>query len=279
MTDTLGVLIFGAHPDDPDVSAGGVAALYSRAGHRVKMVSLTNGDAGHYREGGAPLAWRRLGEARAAGKRLGAEYLVLDNHDGELLPTLEVRREVIRIIREFRPDLILTPRPYDYHPDHRATSQLVQDAIFLVTVPNVVSDAPHLREMPVVAYVADRFQKPYPFSPDVVVDIGAVAETKVEAMSCHVSQAYEWLPYNRRQEGQVPEDLDARRQWLRAHMERRLRWPAEAYRDKLLELYGERGVLVQYAEAFEACEYGSPLTAANLERLFPFFGKRQRQAR
>lgn len=270
--DKLRIMIFGAHPDDPDISAGGVAALYAQAGHAVRMVSLTNGDAGHHLEGGAPLAWRRRAEAGAAARRLGAEYLVLDNHDGELMPDLNVRRQVIRLIRQFQPDLVMAPRPYDYHPDHRATSQLVQDALYLVTVPNAVSDTPHLRRMPVAVYVADRFQKPHPFRPQVVVDIGPVVEAKADAMTCHVSQVYEWLPYNRRQEDQVPEGDGARREWLRAWLEPRLRWAAQEYRAELLALYGEeRGALVQYAEAFEGCEYGAPLTEENLRQLFPFF--------
>jgi len=173
-TTNLRVLIFGAHPDDPDFSAGGVAALYSRQGHTVKMVSLTNGDAGHHEIGGAPLAWRRRQEAAEAGAKLGAEYITLDIHDGMLLPTLENRGQVIAIIREFRPDLIMVHRPNDYHPDHRYASQLIQDASYMVTVPNVVSHIPHLSDMPVIVYTWDTFQKPYPFVPNVVVAIDEV---------------------------------------------------------------------------------------------------------
>ena len=271
-SEGLRIQIFGAHPDDPDVRAGGVAALYAQQGHRVQMVSLTNGDAGHHQIGGAPLAWRRRQEALAAGARLGAEYIVLDNHDGQLVPSIENREQVIRLIRAFRPDLVMTPRLYDYHPDHRATAQLVQDAIFLATVPNIVSDTPHLRHMPVVVYVEDGFQKPYPFAPDVVVGIDEVIGAKFEALGCHVSQVYEWLPYNRGEEHTVPEEPQARRAWLQAHLEPRFRRPAELHRAKLLALYGEeRGRAIRYAEAFEACEYGAPLTESNLRRLFPFF--------
>src|SRR5579884_6894 len=168
----LRILVFGAHPDDPDASAGGVAALYGRQGHQVKFVSLTNGDAGHHEIGGVGLARRRYAETQAVANVLGlAEYQVLDNHDGELEPTLANRRQVIRIIREFEPDLILSPRPNDYHPDHRYTSILVQDAAYMVTVPNIVALTDHLRKNPVIAYVSDTFRKPYPFSPDVVVDV------------------------------------------------------------------------------------------------------------
>lgn len=277
-TDTIRVLIFGAHPDDPDFSTGGIAALYSQLGHTVKIVSLTNGDAGHHEMGGAPLAWRRRKEAAAAGACLGAEYITLDIHDGMLLPTLENRDQVIALIREFEPDLITIHRPNDYHPDHRYASQLVQDASYMVTVPNVVSHVPHLLTMPVIVYTWDHFQKPQPFQADVVVAIDEVIEKKFDALHCHTSQVYEWLPYNGGYLDQVPNDLEARRPWLRQYGDRRYRqidrfYPdKQAYLDKLVELYGEEaGSRVQYAEAFEACEYGTPLTAANLHRLFPFF--------
>jgi LmbE family N-acetylglucosaminyl deacetylase len=244
MTDILSVLVFGAHPDDPDFKAGGVAALYSQFGHRVKMVSLTNGDAGHHEMGGAPLAWRRRQEAAASGACLGCEYVTLDNHDGALLPTLEVRHQVID----------------------------VQDALYMVTVPNVVSRVPHLRSNPVAVYLWDRFQKPYPFTPDIVVSIDDVVERKVDALHCHTSQVYEWLPYNRGALDQVPADPARRRPWLREVLEPRLCRLANLYRDRLIALYGEqRGRQIRYAEAFEVCEYGAPLTDTNRERLFPFF--------
>lgn len=270
--DKLGILIFGAHPDDPDSKAAGVAALYARQGHRVKMISMTNGDAGHYEQGGAPLAWRRRQEAAAAGKALGCEYITLDHHDGELLPTLAVRREVIALIREFKPDLVMTHRPNDYHPDHRYTSQVIQDALYMVTVPNVVSHVPHLSYNPVAVYLWDHFQKPYPFTPEVVVGIDAVIEQKIDALHAHTSQMYEWLAYNRGSLEAVPVGEAERRAWLKETRGDHMRRPAELYRDKLIELYGaEKGRQFEYAEAFEVCEYGAPLTEQNLKRLFPFF--------
>src|SRR5213596_2903122 len=113
----LRLLIIGAHPDDADYAAGGTAALYRAAGHTVRMVSLTNGDAGHHEMPGAKLAERRRGEAAAAGAVIGSVYELFDIHDGELEPTLPNRWKVIRLIRTFEPDLILTHRPNDYHPD------------------------------------------------------------------------------------------------------------------------------------------------------------------
>ncbi len=269
----LRILAIGAHPDDCDFAMGGTAALYARQGHQVQFVSLANGDAGHHEIGGAELARRRRAETLAAAATIGIRYAVLDLHDGELEPTLANRRLVIALIREFRPDLVLTHRPNDYHPDHRYTSVLVQDAAYMVTVPGVVALTPHLRTNPVMAYFSDRFRKPSPFTADVVVAIDEVAEQKVDLLHCHESQVYEWLPYNGQYLHEVPADAAARRAWLRRHLEGRLREDADQYRARLAELYGpQRGAAVQYAEAFEGCEYGSPLTGENIPRLFPFFG-------
>ena len=268
----INVLVFGAHPDDCDFKAGGVAALYAQQGHRVKFVSVTNGDAGHHEMGGGPLALRRYAEAQAAAEVAGIEYELLDNHDGELMPTLENRYKIIRTIREFRADLIMTHRPNDYHPDHRYTSTLVQDAAYMVTVPNICALTPRLEKNPVIVYLSDGFMKPYPFTPDVVVGIDAVVEQKIDMLHCHVSQFYEWLPYNGGTLDTVPAEASARRAWLAERQLNRFRGTAEKYRDLLIALYGEKaGSQVEYAEAFEGGEYGSPLTAENIPILFPFF--------
>ena len=175
----LRVIVFGAHPDDCDMDAGGTAALWAAKGHQVKCVSVTNGDAGHQSEGGGALARRRRAEAQEAGRRLGiAEYEVLDNHDGELEPTLAVRQEVIRRIRRWNADVVIAPRPNDYHPDHRYTGVLVQDTAYMVMVPNVCPDTPPLRKNPVFLYSQDHFQRPNPFRPDVAVAIDSVIERR-----------------------------------------------------------------------------------------------------
>jgi LmbE family N-acetylglucosaminyl deacetylase len=265
---SLRLLIIGAHPDDADYAAGGLAALYRAAGHTVNMVSLTNGDAGHQSLRGAELARRRRAEAQAAGAVIGATYEIFDNHDGQLLPTLENRWQVIRLIRSFQPDLIVTHRPNDYHPDHRYTSQLVQDAAYMVTVPAVVPDTPHLPRDPVITYMFDHFEKPYPFQPAVVVDVGAVLDQITAMLHCHQSQFYEWLPFNSQVMGQVPEDEESRREWLAAKIAQRRHVQAHKFRDLLIETYGpERGKRIEWIEAFEACEYGWPL-AIEQKRLF-----------
>lgn len=266
----LRLLVIGAHPDDCDLTAGGTAALYRQHGYDVQFVSVTNGESGHHEKSGDELAAIRRAEAQASGAVCGIDYIVLGNRDGYLQPTLEARFEIIGLIRRYKPDLILTHRPNDYHPDHRYTSQLVCDAAYMVTVPPIVPDVPALRTNPVIAYLPDRFEKPYPHSPTVVVDIEPVINTVVAMLDCHVSQFYEWLAYNQQKEQDVPEDADSRREWLRQEYLDRIAPLADRHRDLVISTYGERGRDIRYIEAFEGCEYGSPLDAAAVARLFPF---------
>ena len=191
----LRIIAFGAHPDDCDQKAGGTAAKWAAQGHQVKFVSVTNGDAGHQTEGGGALARRRRAEAQEAARRFGiAEYETLDNHDGQLVPSVDVREQVIRKIRQWKADIVLAPRPNDYHPDHRYTGVLIQDAAYMVVVPNIAPDTPPLRKNPVFLYFQDGFQRPNPFRPDVAVAIDDVLDRKIRALDAHTSQMYEWLP-------------------------------------------------------------------------------------
>ena len=267
----LRILVLGAHPDDADYKAGGTAARWRQLGHEVKFVSVTNGGAGHQTLRGEALVARRRAEAQAAAAVIGATYDVLDHPDGALMPTLEARHQLIRLIRAFEPDLILTHRPNDYHPDHRYTSVLVQDAAYLLTVPAICPDAPHLERDPVVLYLSDDFKKPTPFRADVVVDIGPQLNALIDMLHCHASQFYEWLPYNAGRADQVPDGDALRREWLKDGMQRRLRPLADRCRDRVVQTYGvEEGHKIEYIEAFEVSEYGSPLNDAARARLFPF---------
>lgn len=266
----LHILIIGAHPDDAE-DACGTAALYIAAGHKVKLVSVTNGDAGHQTLGGGELMRRRAEEARKSGEILGVEYQLLDNHDGELMPTLENRRKIIRLIREFHSDIVISPRLNDYHPDHRNTAQLVLDAAYMVTVPNICPETPILKKNPVFLFTSDNFSKPTPFEPDVVVGIDETIEKKIDMYDCHVSQVYEWLPWNGGIIDQVPKGKAERREWMARYRREEAEQIANKYREKLILLYGaEKGSGIKYAEAFEDSEYGTRLNKENSARLFPF---------
>jgi N-acetylglucosamine malate deacetylase 1 len=266
----LRILVIGAHPDDCEIKAGGVTALYRAAGHHVKFVSVTNGEAGHQFRQPPELTALRRAEAAAVAKLMGIEYEVLNNRDGRLQPTLEARFEMIALIRRYRPDLILTHRPNDYHPDHRATSTLVCDAAYMVIVPHIVSEVPALRVNPVIAYLSDHFQRPVPFAPTVVVDVEAVLEQIIDQMACHGSQFFEWLPWTMCQENGFPTEAAAQRDYLKRFYIQFNGPLADRYRDQIIRTYGkDRGQTIRYVEAFEPCEYGSPLTDENKKQLFP----------
>jgi N-acetylglucosamine malate deacetylase 1 len=271
----LRIICFGAHPDDCEIQAGGVAALWSAKGHHVKFVSVTNGDIGHWRDAGGPLAKRRTSEVERAAKILGNATEVLDIHDGELLPTLDNRRTITRLIREWKADIVMSHRPNDYHPDHRYTGVLVQDSAYMVTVPFFCPDTPILKRNPVFLFYPDGFQKPNPFRPDIVVAIDGVMEKKLAALDTLVSQFYEGgangsadlIPRD-------PKKQEERRRQVRAGHAGRSRDVAQRFRGLLGEWYGkEKAAKVEYAEAFEVCEYGRRPTRKQLARLFPFFEK------
>ena len=274
----LRIIVFGAHPDDCEIKAGGVAAMWAKQGHHVKFVSTTNGDIGNAEMAGGQLAKRRTAEVKAIAKKLGIETEVLDIHDGEIMPTLENRKIFVRLIREWKADIVMGHRPNDYHPDHRYTGVLMQDAAFMATVKFFCPDVPQLSKNPVFFYVSDGFQKPNPFEPDIVVSIDDVIDQKTDALWLLESQIESaWATGNFEKIIPVPKqgaEREARRKALRDRFARRAESVANKYRAKLIELYGEeKGKKIRYAEAFELCEYGGQASPDELKQLFPFFGR------
>ncbi len=272
----LRIIVFGAHPDDAEYKTAGTAVKWARLGHHVKLVSVTNGDIGHWKEAGGPLAQRRAAEVAACAKKLGVTSQVLDIHDGELLPSLENRKLITRVIREWKADIVIAHRPWDYHPDHRYVGVLIQDAAFMVTVPFIVPDLPPLKKNPVFLYSSDGFQKPYPFTPDIAVSVDDSFDQKLDGLHELTSQAYEGGASGSAEhvEKEVPpaSNETARRAWLKRHWGARQSSEAEKYRDLLVKLYGpEAGKAVKYAETFEVCEYGRHPSAAEIKQLFPFY--------
>lgn len=268
----LRIIAFGAHPDDCELKVGGTAAMWAARGHHVKLVSVTNGDIGHWNMAGGPLAQRRLAEVARADQLLGVQHEVLDIHDGELEPTLENRRTIVRLIREWKADIVLAHRPNDYHPDHRYTGVLVQDAAFMVTVPYFCPDVPFLTKNPVFFYYSDNFQRPNPIRADVVVATDEVFDKKLAALDLLESQFLEGgAGGNAGLIPPGPDGRDTRRKQVREAFTARDRAVATRFRDKLVEFYGpDRGNKASSAEAFEVCEYGSQPTPEDLKRLFPF---------
>lgn len=269
----LRIICFGAHPDDCEIQASGTGAKWAAKGHHVLFVSVSNGDIGHWREAGGPLAVRRRKEVDEAHKLLGIQGVVLDIHDGEVMPTIENRRMLTRLIREWKADIVMGPRPNDYHPDHRYTGVLVQDAAYMVTVPFFCPDVPAMTKNPAFFYYPDNFRKPNPFEPDILVSVDEVMEKKLDALGVMVSQFYEGgangspalVPSE-------PEQQKKRHQQVRDSFTRRQQSLTERFRGKLADWYPtDKAGTVKYVEAFEICEYGSQPDKKELRRLFPFF--------
>jgi N-acetylglucosamine malate deacetylase 1 len=246
------LLVIGAHPDDAEFQAGGLMVLAARAGAQVGILCVTDGSAGHATLSREALAARRADEAQAAAQLVGAELILLGEPDGELMPTLEVRLRLIAAIRRFRPDVIVTHRSSDFHPDHRATAVLAQDACFLARVPNVVPDVPVLGHEPVLLNAHDFARRPVPFDPDWVLPIDDVVDDVVELLACHASQVFDWLPqtFGLTVEGDPV-------QWLR-------------------DFYGTRPAAIarrhassgtRFAEAFEISGHGRRLPAERVHAL------------
>lgn len=276
--NTRYILCIGAHPDDNELSVGGTAALCRARGDEVRFVSVTSGDKGHYAEEyrSVPerLALRRAAEAQHAAGVIGASYVSLGIPDGEVYVDRGSTEAMLHCIRSFGPagrgpDLVLLNRPGDYHRDHRYTAQLVLDATYMLTVPLMCPQIRHLERMPVFAYWYDDFQEPAPFRADVVVPIDRVLDRKVEMVAAHVSQVFEWLPYNAGQADQVPgrTDYAARR----ALVEHSIRSRGAHRRARTADACARwpETLSAQYVEAFQVCPYGRIPSDAEMHALFP----------
>jgi len=180
---------------------------------------------------------------------------------------------VARLIREWQADIVLCHRPYDYHPDHRYTGMLVQDAAVVVVAPFFVPDTPPTKKNPVFLFTADGFERPYPFEPTIVIGIDEVANQKWDCISAMPSQFGDEHSWQASTGSDVPSGEVERKAYLLDRVKQRNQAAADQYRDRLVVLYGqEKGSQIQYAEAFELCQYGSQPDVETLKKLFPAFG-------
>lgn len=256
------ILSIGAHPDDADTSAGGLLQKLYHKGWEVKMLSLTDGSAGTYdvNKGGKRLAEIRKNEAQKSGALVGGCYDVWDLTDGKLENSITNRERLISYIRKFAPDIIVTNRPNDYHPDHRATALLVADASYLLTIPYICSDEQNMKHVPVILYWSDNFERPYAFKEDIIVPINGYVEKWADMACCHESQYFDFMYW--------PDRMECR-EWSRKRqveeLKKRYKNIAEKRRksaeNQLIERYGEeKAILVQAVEFYEICEFGGALT-------------------
>ena len=270
------VLMIGAHQDDNEFRCGGLAHKLVKKGHEVKFLSMCNGCGGHHIMSPQETTAKRAKESEKVAELIGVTYDVwTDMDDCTLVADLETRRRLIRYIREFSPDLVVAHRPNDYHADHRASGQLVMDASYMLVVPHECPDSPAMREMPIIMYNEDNFRDP-DFRGDIVVDIDDEVETKLKIADINDSQVYEWLPYTELET--VPETPEERFEWLKGmdlskkYTDKEIMalprgWAvrfaktAARFRKELIKTYGKkRGKKIRFAEAYQVCEYGSPMT-------------------
>ena len=281
------ILMIGAHQDDNEFRCGGLAHKYVKLGHDVTFLSVCNGCGGHHIMSPEETTAARAKESAAVAKLLDITYDVWDIPDCNVVADLETRKRMIRYIRNISPDLIISHRTNDYHADHRTVGQLIQDASYLLTVPNECSDVPAMRFMPVIMYNEDKFKYP-PFEADIVLDMDDEIDTKLKIADLNVSQVYEWLPYNDGEDNDVPSDPAERFEWLKGMKittdttdEEIMAAPrgyavrfaktAARFRKQLIERYGEeKGSKIRYAEAFQICEYGMQPDEELKKMLFPF---------
>lgn len=270
------ILMIGAHQDDNEFRCGGLAHKLVKKGHEVKFLSMCNGCGGHHIMSPQETTAKRAKESAKVAELLGIAYDIWsDMNDCSLTADLETRRRLIRYIREFSPDLVVAHRPNDYHADHRASGQLVMDSSYMLVVPHECPDTPAMREMPVIMYNEDSFRDP-DFRGDIVVDIDGEVETKLQIANINDSQVYEWLPYTFCET--VPEDKEERFQWLKGmdlskkYTDKEIMTLSRGYavdfaktaarfRKELISTYGKKkGSKIRFAEAYQICEYGSPMT-------------------
>lgn len=279
------ILMIGAHQDDNEFRCGGLAHKYVQMGYDVRFLSMCNGCGGHHILSPEETTRVRAQESAKVAEFLGVTYDVWDIDDCSIEADLATRRRLIRYIRAYAPDMIITHRPNDYHADHRAVGLLVQDASYMLIVPHECPDVPAMRKTPVILYNIDYFKNP-PFRGDIVIDVDQEVDVKLKIASLNVSQVYEWLPYAKGKE--VPESPEERFQFLKGMditadttdeevlaaswgYSVRFAKVAATFRKQLIERYGqERGSRVRYAEAYDICPYGGPITEELKKALFDF---------
>ncbi len=263
------VIVICAHPDDVELTSGGTCVLLSKLGYKLKFVSVTNGNKGHYEGTKNEIAIRRYNEVQEVKKRLNCEYEILNNDDGELEPNLKNRMDIIRLIREWNADIVITHPPYDYHPDHRYTSLLVQDASFLVNVPQVLPEVPALAQSPLFLYTRGRYLNPLKPQPDITIDITSVVRDKAYLIDAHASQVYEFLPWINRSKVIIPQTQDGRIDYILNEYVLKRGKLKEQDHTIVQKWYGKKSEDVQTIEAFEICEFGRTVDDQDIRKLFP----------
>jgi N-acetylglucosamine malate deacetylase 1 len=269
--DTLRVVVVVGHPDEGEEYVGGTAAMMSAAGHQVKFLSITNGDVGHWNMTKGQLAERRHAEALEAGKILGVSYEIFPYHDGEVENSIELRKRVVRAIREWRADVVFSIKPMfgGGHPDEIASGIAVQQGAGLASAPLFMPEVPALKKRPLYLHIRDYYSKTFAHKPDLVIPIDGTVEKKLKSFDAHASQFYEFTPWQKGILNEVPKGWDERKEFLKKHYRDDLAITDEM-RTWLVSWFGpEQGNAYQYAEEFEIANYSRKPEKAELLKIFP----------
>ena len=185
------VLGVGAHPDDLEILCGGTLARFVKEGHDVVMCHASRGDRGSFVHTSEEIAVIRDREARRAAEICGAEHATLGLHDGEVnAADPEHKRALIDLVRDTRPDLIITHPPNDYMGDHNEVSKLVFECSFHATLPLFETGKPHHSHVTPIYYM-DTISG-LGFAPTEYVDVSSVIDTKAQMLEAHATQLT-WL--------------------------------------------------------------------------------------
>jgi LmbE family N-acetylglucosaminyl deacetylase len=182
----MNILAIGAHPDDIEMQCAGTLARYAEAGHKVFMAVATNGNVGsptHTREEIAAIRHR---EQRASCALIGAELIWMNFDDEWLMDNRETRTRFIDAIRQADPEVMIIHGPTDYHPDHRISGRVAEDARIPATVRLVETSLPYIKKIPHIFYMDNPVG--LDFEPEAFVDISATFATKKAMLLKHESQ-------------------------------------------------------------------------------------------
>ncbi|SDS30349.1 PIG-L deacetylase family protein [Microlunatus soli] len=269
MSDRLRVLVVVAHPDEAEEYVAGTLAQLTARGHHVKVLSATNGDAGHHSLRRKPLALRRAEEAYAALRILDlADYEIWDVHDGDLMDSLENRHRMVTAIRRWRADMIITfTDEGPGHSDNRTAALLVRRATDLLTLRNQCPKVPALDEVPIVLRMIDDGSTDR-HRHQVAVDIGSTLTAKLRACAAHRTQFLEFAATGNGWADDVPDvdDHEAVDAFILQHWNEFFVTPAAAG-PALERAYGPEAEEIEYCETFDLAPYGRPTTAEEIDRL------------
>ena len=191
------ILVILAHPDDPEFFLGATIARWIKAGHRVRYLLLTKGDKGtkDVNLTAADVARIRVEEQRLAAEYLGVTSLdFLDYEDGYLIPDLDMRREIVRFIRKYQPQILVTCDPgnlfpsqqYINHPDHRNAGQVVVDAVFPASGNRFFF--PELLKEGYEPHEVEEVWMSLTNAPDIRLDVTEHWDDKIGSLKMHASQ-------------------------------------------------------------------------------------------